>query len=85
MTRFLNVISHIGNYAGIGMLMVAIGIVLIIISIVKISKLRKADRRRTVAEFNQQFVRDTGSRISDIEAGARRREVAKELGITEHN
>lgn len=81
MTHFLNMITHIGNYAGVGMAMTVIGILLVIIAITKMSKQRKIDRRRTAAEFNQQFVRDTGSRISDIEGGARRREIARELGI----
>lgn len=81
MIRLLNVITHIGNYAGVGMVMAAVGIILIIVAVIELSKQRKADRRRTTAEFNQQFVRDTGSRISGIEAGARRREIAQKIGI----
>lgn len=85
MTHFLDVITHIGSYAGAGMAMTVIGIVLILISITKISRQRKLDRRQTAAEFNRQFVRDTGSRISDVEEGAQRREIARSLGIFEHD
>ena len=84
MTHFLNVITHIGNYAGVGMVMTATGIILIVAAVAMISRQRKIDRRRTAAEFNQQFVRDTGARISDIEAGAKRHEIARELGITDN-
>lgn len=81
MTRILNIITHVGDYAGVGMVITILGIVIIMIAVMKISKLRKADRKLTIAEFNQQFVRDTGSRISDIEQGAKRREIARSLGI----
>ena len=84
MTHFLNVITHIGNYAGVGMVMTVAGTAMVIIAIARLSRQRKLDRRRTAAEFNRQFVRDTGSRISDIEGGAKRREIARELGIFEH-
>ena len=83
MTEVLNFFSHIGNYAGAGMIMLVIGIILIIAASVRLSRLRKADRRRAAAEFNQQFVADTGASVSDVEAGARRREIARELGIGE--
>ena len=81
MIHLLNVITHTANYAGVGMIMTVAGIILITIAVVKLSKQRKADRRRTAAEFNQQFVRDTRSRISDVEAGERRREIAQKIGI----
>ena len=81
MTGVLNFLSHIGNYAGAGMVIFFVGLILIIAAIVRLSMLRKAERSRAVAEFNQQFVKDTGSRISDVEAGAKRREIARSLGI----
>ena len=81
MTGILNFITHIGSYAGAGMVMFFIGLILIIVAIVRLSGLRKADRSRAVTEFNQQFVKDTGSRISDVEAGAKRAEIARDLGI----
>lgn len=81
MTGILNFLSHIGTYAGAGMIMFFIGLILIIVAIFRLSRLRKAERSRAVAEFNQQFVKDTGSRISDVEAGAKRAEIARSLGI----
>ncbi len=81
MTGILDFFSHIGSYAGIGMIMLLAGIVLIVVAAFRLSSLRKAERRRTVAEFNQQFVNDTRSAISDVEAGADRRAVARNLGI----
>jgi hypothetical protein len=81
MIRILNFLSSIGSYFGPGAVILIIGIAIIIIASVKLSRLNKAERRRTVAEFNQQFVMDTGSRISDVEAASRRKAIAGELGI----
>jgi hypothetical protein len=81
MTGILNTITHIGNYAGIGMLMLILGMILAIFAIIKISNLRRVSRDIERAEFNSRFVRDTGSRISDVEAGAKRKEAARNLGI----
>ena len=52
-----------------------------ILAAIKLGDLRKAERGRTVAEFNQQFSQDVGSRISDVEAGEKRRRTARDLGI----
>ena len=81
MTGVLNFISHIGNYAGVGMIMVMAGFAVIIISVVKLSGIRRADRNRTVAEFNRKFVNDTHMRIADVEAGAARKDIARKLNI----
>jgi hypothetical protein len=81
MTRFLDYISNIGHYTGAGMVMLLIGIALIIISVIRLSRYREADRKITVAEFNQQFLNETGNRISDVEAGSVRKETAERLGI----
>ena len=81
MTGILNFLSHIGGYAGAGMIMFFIGLILIVVAVVRLGGLRKAERSRAVAEFNQRFVKDTGSRISDVEAGAKRAEIARSLGI----
>ena len=83
MTRILNFIAHIGGYAGAGMVILIIGIILIIIAIIRLSGLRKAERSRSVAEFNQRFAADTGTRISDVEAGRIRQEMADRLRIGE--
>lgn len=66
------------------MIMVAAGIILTAIAIIMLSKQRKADRRQVAEEFNQRFVRDTGLRIADVEEGARRREIARKIGIKEN-
>lgn len=81
MTSVLNFFSSIGNYAGMGMAIFALGIVSVIFAVVMLGRIRKAERRRTVAEFNQQFTQDVRSRISDVEAGEKRREIARDLGI----
>lgn len=81
MTAILNFISHIGDYAGPGMILFFIGIGLIIFASVRLSRLSAAERSRSVAEFNQQFVSDTRYGISDVESGARRAETAERLGI----
>ena len=85
MTKVLNFFTHIGSYFGPGAVMLIIGIVLIVIAIIKLSNMRKAERSRTVAEFNQQFVMDTGSKISDIEAAEKRKSIAGNLGIGDRN
>ncbi len=85
MTKVLNFFTHIGSYFGPGAIMLIIGIVLIVIAIIKLSNMRKAERSRTVAEFNQQFVMDTGSKISDIEAAEKRKSIAGNLGIGDRN
>lgn len=83
MTGILNFITHIGGYAGAGMVMLVIGIILIIFAVIRLGGLRKAERSRSVAEFNQRFAADTGVRISDIEAGRIRQEMADMLRIGE--
>ena len=69
------------GYAGVGLVMTILGLAMIVFSVLKLSSLRAADRRHSVEEFTRQFVTDTRSNISDIEAGARRRELAARLGI----
>lgn len=81
MTGILNFFEHIGNYAGVGMVMLLIGLCMIIIAIISLAGLRRAERSRTVAEFNRQFVSDTRFRISDVDAGAARKEIAGRLDI----
>lgn len=81
MTNILNFLTHIGNYAGIGMIIAAIGLAVTIFAIVKLSRLKKKNRHVARAEFNRKFVRDTGLRISDVEEGAMRRAAAQQLGI----
>ena len=85
MIQILNFFSHIGSYLGSGAVMLVIGIALIVIAVVKLSKMRKAERSRAVAEFNQQFALDTGSRISEIEAASMRKEIAEALFIIDRN
>ena len=63
------------------MIMFVAGLAAVIAAISGLSRLRKTDRRRAVAEFNQQFVSDTRSRVADVEAGERRAEIARSLGI----
>lgn len=81
MTGILNTITHIGNYAGIGMLMLITGIALSIFAIIKISNNNRRSRDVERAEFNRKFVSDTGLRIADVDAGAKRKEAARNLGI----
>ena len=81
MTSVLNFFASIGNYAGMGMAIFVLGIVSVIFAVVMLGRIRKAERRRTVAEFNQQFTQEVRSRISDVEAGEKRREIARDLGI----
>ncbi|MBR0308401.1 MAG: hypothetical protein IJH92_05870 [Mogibacterium sp.] len=81
MTDILNVLTHIGNYAGPGMMIAIIGLVITVLAIIKLSRLRKKERSVSRAEFNRSFVNDTGFGISDVEEGAMRREAARELGI----
>ena len=81
MTGILNTITHIGNYAGIGMLMLITGIALSIFAIIKISNNNRRSRDVERAEFNRKFVSDTGLRITDVDAGAKRKEAARNLGI----
>lgn len=81
MTGILNTITHIGNYAGIGMLMLIAGIALSIFAIIKISNNNRRSRDVERAEFNRKFVSDTGLRIADVDAGAKRKEAARNLGI----
>ena len=81
MTGILNFVSHIGNYAGVGMIMFFLGIACIAFAIIKLGKVRRVDREMTVAEFNRQFVNDTYSRISDVEAGSVRKDIARRLNL----
>ena len=81
MTSVLNFFASTANYAGAGMVMFFLGIAAVILAAIKLGDLRKAERGRTVAEFNQQFTQDVGSRISDVEAGEKRRRIARDLGI----
>ena len=81
MTNILNVLTHIGNYAGIGMIIAVIGLAITIFAIIKLSRMKKKNRHVSRAEFNQNFVRDTGYSISDVEEGAMRRAAAQQLGI----
>ena len=85
MTQILDFFSHIGSWFGIGAIMLIAGLALIVFAAVRLSRLRGVERSRAVAEFNQQFVMDTGSNISDIEAASRRREIAGALGIGDRN
>lgn len=84
MTGLLNGITHIFNYAGIGMLMFAVGLTLIVFSIIKLSRQRRLSRDIARAEFNRKFVSDTGFGISDVESGAARKAAADSLGIGKH-
>lgn len=81
MTVILNFFAHIGSYAGVGMVMLVLGTALIALAVMKLSGLKKAERSMTVAEFNRQFIQDTGTEISDAEAGAKRKDIARDLGI----
>lgn len=81
MTTILNVLSHIGNYAGIGMALAVAGIIITVIAIVKLSRLGRADRDLSRAEFNRKFAGDTGFSISDLDEGAMRKAAARNLGI----
>ena len=83
MTGFLNIISNITHYAGVGMVLAAAGIVMIAVAIFRLVRWNAADRRASVAEFNQQFVQDTRYRIADVEAGSKRSEIAGKLKIGE--
>ena len=85
MTGFMSIIENIGHYAGVGMVLAVAGLIMIIVAIVGLARRSAADRRTSVAEFNQQFVRDTQARISDIQAGARRSQIAGDLGIGQKN
>ncbi len=81
MTYILDFVTHIGNYAGVGMIMALLGIALIVFSIIRLSGLRRKEREVARAEFNRQFVKDTGYHVSEAEEGAARRAAARGLGI----
>ncbi len=83
MTGLLNAIGNIGSYAGPGMILTLVGIVLIAVSIFRLVRHNARDRQASLAEFNQQFVNDTGLRVSDIESGAKRTRIAGSLKIGE--
>ena len=81
MTYILDFVTHIGNYAGVGMVMAVLGIALTVFAIIRLSGLRKKGREVARAEFNRQFVRDTGYSLSEAEEGAARKAAARGLGI----
>ncbi len=81
MTHILDFVSNISHYAGPGMIMFVIGVALVVFAITRLTKQRAADRSVTVAEFNRQFLNDTGFSISDVEAGEARKQAASKLGI----
>ena len=81
MRYILNTITHIASYAGIGMILFFVCIILIIAAVIMMGRQRSINRRVVTANFNRQFVNDTGYRISDVEAGEKRRAIAHNLGI----
>lgn len=81
MTYILNFVTHIGSYAGIGMIMALLGIALTVFAIIRLSGLKKKGREVSRAEFNRQFVNDTGYSVSDAEEGAIRKAAARGVGI----
>ena len=79
MNTILNTIGGIKGYMGPGMVLAIIGIVIIIAAIRTLLRISTLKKENTAISFDQQFIQNTGTGLSDIDAGAMRKKIAEEF------